>query len=223
MTPDAQVFEHARVGFSLLAMQARAFTPVEVVKFETVSLRCALSGERLVDPVRVTGVGPAAPCGREAALAAGFTNFSSDTTLARLLLVAAPFCDDITTVTASEALQRSAPSMALQWPVVLRSVREFGILGMTGALDLRNATPPRLTRDPEGRLCVFVGRGKDAERSITLMSPLLHNPLTVDPQELATQHAVAGVIADGTEESEQRSPLEAIAVCLGGAPSFSVF
>ena len=93
-------------------------------------------------------------------------------------------------------------------------------LRLVGALTLRSAQSPALTRDETGRLCVFIGRGKSVGQNIQLLSPLIKDMVTTGAQELASALRRAGFSEeDEASEVEQRAPVEAIGVCLDTSAS----
>jgi len=94
---------------------------------------------------------------------------------------------------------------------------------LISALALNKAPKPSLTRDEQGDVVVYTGRGKDVGSSTTIYCPLYRTEKTVNPQTLAKKLDKLGgsdeIGAEELEFVENREPMEAIMVCLDTSSS----
>lgn len=238
---DENVFEHSRSVLALCAVQAPVAS-FPALAFCRTSLICPLSnGARLVNPVyaRRSGgcdygnggggsvggdgggkiatfmpdkdhkVPPLVPCERAAALAAGF-DVEPAPHMARLVLSSKR--SETLQLTVAPGVPSADTRPALTWAAAIRALVQFKPLQLVGALSLRQAVPPVLTQNKAGMMCTLLSRGK-GQLTLNLQSPLGKNVESVGSQELAA--ALATQPRDAANEIVQRTPVEALVICLG--------
>eukprot|EP00752_Nemacystus_decipiens_P013348 g11818.t1 len=138
--------------------------------------------------------------------------------------------------TKSEAEGEEASSWLslVDWEACLRRSGDHSFFRVIGPLSLGTGPSPSLTRDREGRLCVFLRKGKDLERCLQLFSPLKGGRSTTEDGHVLAQcleriRESKGYLPGGEFEeavTAARAAREGIMVCIdtsysmAGKPDF---
>jgi ubiquitin-protein ligase len=125
---------------------------------------------------------------------------------------------------APEVTDEKVPAVA-PWHMLVRQLQKgegfegpckrwSGLLRVLSPLALAHAPKPSITRDEEGRTCVFTGTGKDVSRSTQLFLSTSGEEITVDVHHLAQKLKRLGDLGDSAVAEDTRPTREAIMVLL---------
>jgi hypothetical protein len=184
---DGQVFEGSIVSFAWLYQFAKV-RKVETLEWETCSLACQLSYDRLVDPVLfaslpgehferevcreyLPGGGRFRPDGPYRALT--HKDMAEDAKTSSILL-AFPGKDDATLLVTDLSFSREVClSSKILWTEAQRRVKKVSFFRIIAPASLRNAPRPSLTLDLTGAITVSVtAGGSSSGGELMLFSPL---------------------------------------------------
>jgi hypothetical protein len=180
---NENVFEQSRICFthlwtlpgtlSVSIEEEGETTPEELrASWTQISIMCPLTLSKFVEPVRLRGEGAAVSKSAALARLPGGERFSAEgrfSTASEVELTPADDIQDVISAFPSENASALVLSWtgklllppprapAVNWVTVIRASRDVRELSLVRALSLNEATPPCLTLNKDGNMCIYIG------------------------------------------------------------------